>query len=55
MDRVGGEDPNPPAELTWRDELEAMTAIGTALEPLDTPARERVLAWAVARYGLRHG
>jgi hypothetical protein len=33
------------------DEIEAMKAMATALEPLDAPARQRALQWAVSRYG----
>lgn len=54
----GDEEPPAPAPAdtpSWHDELEALTAIGTALERLDPPARERALAWAVARYGMRGG
>src|SRR6266853_3315082 len=33
------------------DEIEAMKKLAAALEPLDEPARQRALQWAVSRYG----
>jgi hypothetical protein len=33
------------------DEIDAMKAVGNALEPLDLSARGRVLAWAHAKFG----
>lgn len=57
MAGTGGSDQEPPpradVDPQWRDELEAMTAIGTAVEKLDPQARERVLAWTLARYGFK--
>ena len=34
-------------------ELEAMNQIATLLEPLDGPARSRVLAWAISALDVR--
>ncbi len=39
--------------MSGRDlEVEAMQVIHVALDPLGTDARDRVLKWAQARYGL---
>lgn len=57
MGGAARDDQEPPASTSadpsWRDELEAMTAVGTAIENLDREARERVLNWMIARYGFK--
>lgn len=38
----------------WVKELEAMSAIVDALEPLEHHERERVIRWVLGRMGLEH-
>jgi hypothetical protein len=46
-----GQDPEPADGPGWHAELEALTAIGIALDSLPPDGRERALRWAVARWG----
>lgn len=56
MGGTGGGDPKPAEPVggvlrEWFDELEAITAIATALDPLPPDGRARVIAWVVDKFG----
>jgi hypothetical protein len=55
MAGASGDDPKPEGTRgylgEWFDELEVLTAIATALDPLPPDARARVIAWVVAKFG----
>jgi hypothetical protein len=47
--RTGDETASPAG---WEVELDAMEAVGLAIDPLDGPARRRVLDWAARVFGV---
>lgn len=51
MAGTSGEAPEGAIDPAWQSELEALTAIGHALEGLDQAGRRRALIWAMARWG----